>query len=351
MTRRLPPYTHCFRDRHGRLRCYYRRHGKRIRLPLPNDPDFMLAYQRAATPPEAAEATIKNGSVDAAIISYYQSAAFKELAQSTKYMQRSQLERFRKKYGAKNIATMPTEFISRLVASRSSHVARGLVKALRRLMRHAKAVGLVQSDPTKGVELPKPKDVSRWTWTEEEIATYEAKHPIGTKARLAMALGLYTSQRRGDVVKMGRQHIQGDALVVRQSKTGTTLQIPLHPDLQQIIAATPGNLTFLTTSTGRPYSPGDLGIDFREWCREAGMLPRCTFHGLRYAMARRLAEQGATTHQIAAITGHKSLREIERYTRAASQARLAREAMKLIGAGGKNRTPIGKPSPKIGNPH
>jgi integrase len=263
-------------------------------------------------------------------------------------MQRSNLERFREKYGAKNIASMPTEFISRLIANKPSHVARGLVKALRRLMKHAKAVGLVQSDPTRGVELPKTIDISRHTWTEEEIAQYGRHHAIGTKARLAMALGLYTSQRRGDVVKMGRQHIQGDMLLVRQNKTKTMLQIPLLPELQQIIAATPGNMTFLTTVTGRPYSAGDLGVDFRIWCNEAGLPSRCTFHGLRYAMARRLAERGATTHQIASITGHQSLREIERYTKAANQAHLAREAMKLIG--GKDRTPIGKPSPKSGKP-
>jgi integrase len=342
------PYVHRFRDRHGRWRYYYRRHGKRIRLPLLDDPDFMAAYHRAATPATPMESSVRSASVDAAIISYYQSAAFTELAQSTKYMQRSNLERFREKYGTKNIASMPTEFISRLVANQSSHVARGFVKALRRLMRHAKAVGLVQSDPTKGVELPKTRDNSRHTWTEDEIAAYEAKHAISTRARLAMALGLYTSQRRGDVVKMGRQHIQGDMLLVRQNKTKTVLQIPLHPELQQIIAATPGSMTFLTTMTGRPYSAGDFGVDFRIWCNEAGLPPRCTFHGLRYAMARRLAERGATTHHIASITGHQSLREIERYTKAANQARLAREAMKLIG--GKNRTLNGKPSPQSGKP-
>jgi integrase len=345
----LPPYVQVFRDRHRKLRCYYRRGSKRVPLPLPNDPNFMAAYQQAATASIPVESNIRSGSVDAAIVSYYQSAAFTELANTTRYQRRSDLERLRKQHGAKNIATMPPVFVARLIANKTPSTADSLIKSLRGLMKHALAVGLVRTDPTKDVKPATAKETSRWTWTEEEIATYEAKHPIGTKARLAMALGLYTSQRRGDVVRMGRQHIQGDMLLVRQSKTKTTLQIPLHPELQQIIAATPGNMTFLTTVTGRPYSARDLGADFRTWCREAGLPPRCTFHGLRYAMARRLAEQGATTHQIAAITGHKSLREIERYTKAANQVRLAREAMKLIG--GKDRTPNGKLSPKNGNPH
>jgi integrase len=346
------PYVHRFRDRHGRWRYYYRRRGKRVRLPLPDDPDFLAVYHRADTPTTPTASGPRAGSVEQAVVSYYRSAAFGRLAQSTQTLQRSYLNRFCAKYGSKNIASMPAEFISRLVADLSPHAARNWVKALRSLMKHAKAVGLVQTDPTKEIKLPQPRG-NRWTWTEEEIEQYERRHGIGTKARLAMALGLFTSQRRGDVVRMGRQHIQSDIIVMRQNKTGTTLQLLLLPELQQIIAATASsNLTFLTTATGRPYTASGFGDDFRMWCREAELPPRCTFHGLRYAMARRLAEQGATTHQIAAVTGHKSLSEVARYTQAVNQARLAREAMKLIGGmeKAKERTAIGKPSPQSGKP-
>jgi integrase len=87
------------------------------------------------------------------------------------------------------------------------------------------------------------------TWSEDEIAAFEAHHPIGSKARLALALGLYTAQRRGDVVRMGRQHIRNGELMVRQSKTGTPLLIPVLPELAAIIDATPtGHLTLLVTA-------------------------------------------------------------------------------------------------------
>jgi integrase len=345
------PYVHRFRDRYGRWRYYYRRRGKRTALPLPDDPDFLAAYHRADAPATPAASGPRAGSVEQAIISYYQSGAFGRLAQSTQRLQRSHLERFRAKYGSKNIASMPADFISRLIADLSPHVARNWIKTLRSLMKHAKAIGLVQINPAKEVQLPQAKG-GRWTWTEDEIDQYERHHAIGAKARLAMALGLYTSQRRGDVIRMGRQHIRGDTLVVRQNKTGTTLQLPLLPELQQIIVATASsNLTFLTSPTGRPYHASSFGRDFSAWCREAGLPARCTFHGLRYAMARRLAERGATTHQIAAITGHKSLSEIARYTKAADQVRLAREAMKLIGGSeAKERTQNGKLSPPSGKP-
>ena len=101
----------------------------------------------------------------------------------------------------------------------------------------------------------------------------------------------------------------------------------MHPELAAIIDATPTkHLTFLTTAHGRSFTPAGFGNAFREWCNEAG-LPHCSAHGLRKAAAARLAERGATAHEIMAVTGHRSLEEVERYTRAARQGRLADAAM------------------------
>jgi len=62
--------------------------------------------------------------------------------------------------------------------------------------------------------------------------------------------------------------------------------------------------------------------------REAGLPQRCVPHGLKKAAARRLAEAGCSTSEIMAITGHKTPAEVECYTRAAEQERLARQAIK-----------------------
>src|SRR6516225_3586317 len=125
------PYVHRFRDRHGRWRYYYRRHGKRTPLPLPDDPEFEAAYHRAAGPSTPVDSGIRSGSVEQAIVSYYQSGAFSRLAKSTQRLQRSHLERFRARYGSKNIASMPAEVIPRLIADLSPFVARNWVKTLR----------------------------------------------------------------------------------------------------------------------------------------------------------------------------------------------------------------------------
>src|SRR5262249_55236735 len=150
----------------------------------------------------------------------------------------------------------------------------------------------------------------------------------GTKPRLALALLLFTAQRRGDVIRMGPQHVRSGVLVVKQQKTGAELAIPVHPDLAVILEATPpAHLTYLTTRVGRPYAAADFSEQFRAWCDAADLPKACSAHGLRKAACRRLAEAGCSANEIAAISGHATLREIERYTKAAEQARLARNAM------------------------
>lgn len=124
-----------------------------------------------------------------------------------------------------------------------------------------------------------------------------------------------------------RVRVSGDTIRVKQSKTGAHLVIPLHPALKAVLEATRNeHLTFLTTSRGKPFSSDSFGNWFRDACTAAGLAKR-TAHGLRKTAAARLADAGCTTKQIQAITGHATIREVERYTRAADQERLARQAI------------------------
>jgi len=254
---------------------------------------------------------------------------------------RAILERFRTEHGDKRIAMLPQEFIVRTLGKRSPAAARNWLKTLRGLLEFAVSEKFRADDPTHGVKLPKlPKSDGIATWTEEEISAFETKHPIGSRARLAFALLLFTAQRRGDVVRMGRQHVRNGAISVRQQKTGAALEIPIHQDSQTVLDATPSeHLTFLVTEFGKPFAPAGFGNWFRDQCNEAGLPRHCSAHGLRKAACRRLAEAGCTAHQIAAISGHASLREVERYTKAADQARLAKDAINKE----QLRTSSGKP--------
>jgi integrase len=344
LMRRPPKFVHGFIDRHGKPRFYFRRPGfKRTALPgLPWSPDFMAAYEAAmagAPRLDLGAARSKAGTVAAAVAGYFASAAFTMGAETTRRARRQILEKFRAEHGDKGIATLGKAHVERMVSARAATpgAALNFLGALRALMRHAVISGLRADDPTVGVRGPKYRSGGFYTWTEGDIAAFEAKHPIGTRARLAFALLLYTAQRRADVVQMGRQHLRDGLLHLRQSKTGRQLAIPLHPELQAVLDATPAaNLTFLATRDGRTFQPDSFTHWFKRRCQEAGLPPRASVHGLRKAACRRLAELGCSANVIASISGHSTLREVSRYTAAADQVRLARQ-----GIGALTRTKIG----------
>jgi len=332
MMRKLPKYVQGWVDREGRPHCYFRRPGyPRVRLPgLPWSPDFMGAYEDAMkeVPEPIGAARLKPGSVGAAVTMFYGSLAFTSLATGSQASRRSILEKFRAQYGSYPMATLPQKFVVAALNRMRPHAARNWLKAIRALCQFSVSQELAPTDVTQGIKLPKVKTDGHHTWTEAEIAQYEAYHPIGSKARLALALPLYTAQRRGDVIRMGRQHIRDGVLMVRQEKTGASLVIPVHPALQAVLDATPtAHLTFLTSRSGRPYAANDFTEQFRVWCNEAGLPARCKVHGLRKAACRRLAEAGCSTNEIAAISGHATLHEIARYTKAVDQEMMARTAM------------------------
>jgi integrase len=331
MTKLHLKYVQAFRVK-GETYHYFRRRGMpRIPLPgIPGSAEFMAAYQQAlGAAPVAIGASkrSKPGSISAAIAEFYQSQAFRSLTGGTPAQRRGVLERFREQYGDRSLASLPKDFIVALLDTLAPNAARLWLKSFRHFIGWAAQRKLIRDDPTWGIRIKVPKSDGHHTWTEDEIATFEARHAVGSKARLALALGLFTAQRRSDVVRIGRQHIRDGVLTVRQQKTGTTLAIPLHSELEKIIAATPiGHLTLLTTRFGKTYRENNFSDQFRVWCTDAGLAQRCVFHGLRKAAARRLAEAGCTAHEIAAMTGHNSLREVERYTKAADQVRLAKSA-------------------------
>ena len=349
LMRRSPKFVQGFVDRHGKARFYFRRAGfENVPLPgLPWSPEFMAAYEGAIAgqPTQIGSGRVKPGTIRALAVSYYGSLAFRSMKSSTQSVYRNIIEKFCREtdragqaHGEKNAAALRREHVVKLMAARAEQPdsANGLRKILRAMMKHAVEAGLRHDDPTRDVRAMRVKSDGFHSWTEDEISRFEERHAIGSRARLAFALLLHTGQRRSDVIRMGRQHVRDDVLQVRQVKTGTELMIPLHPALTNIITATPtDNLTFLTTQFGKPFAAAGFGNWFREQCDLAGLA-----HGLRKAAARRLAEAGCTEHEIGAITGHASLREIVRYTKAADQQRLARAAIATVSA---------KPEQKLSN--
>jgi integrase len=337
MTRLTLPYIHRFRDRRGVVRHYFRRHGQRVALPgAPGSAEFMAAYQQAlegVTPAEPGKSREVPGSFSALVAEYYKSAAFRGLAEETKRTYRNIIERFRATHGTKPVALLEARHVRKMVDERADTpaAANGLLKMLKVLMRHAVEYGWRKDDPTAAVRRLKYRSAGHTTWSEADIAAFEKKHPSGTRARLALALLLYTGARRSDAVRFGRQHVQGDRIEWRQGKTGATVSLPIHPDLRAELAALPRDqLTFLVTRDGVPFTSTGFYNWFSECAKEAGLQKGLSPHGLRKSCATRLADAGASPHEIMAVTGHTSLKEVERYTRDANKRKLADGAIALL---------------------
>jgi integrase len=343
MRRRLPQYVHGYLDRHGKPRHYLRRPGRApIALPgLPWSPEFMDAYVAAinnSLPVIIGIRRTRPGTVEEAVARYLGSGAFAGLAPSTRGMRKTILERFRVEHGEKRIDKLQREHVARIISKLRPHAQRHLLKSLRGLMAFALIDGIVATDPTVGVKLARAKDTGGYVmWPVDCIERYRAAHQLGTRARLAIELLYGTVQRRGDVIKLGRQHVQNSILSLRQQKTGVDIDIPVLPELRTAIDAMPGNghLTFLVTEHGKPFTSAGFGNWFRDMCSQAGIPKNLSSHGLRKAGATRLAEHGCTDHEIMAWGGWKTLSEVQRYTRAASRKRLAKQAAAKLETGTK----------------
>ncbi len=212
--------------------------------------------------------------------------------------------------------------------------ANGRVNAIRAVFSWAMEQEHVRTNPARDVTRIKTASPGWHSWTPEEVEDFEKCHPIGTKPRLALALLMYTGVRRSDVVRLGPQHARDGWLRFKQHKNRNRnpieVEIPILPELQRLLDASPtGNLAYLTTAYGRPFTEAGFGMRFREWCDKAG-LPHCSAHGLRKAGAALAAENGATEHQLMAIFGWRTIQEAERYTRAARRKKMAGDAMPLL---------------------
>src|SRR5262245_20693890 len=356
MPRRLPPGCIEDRDRRGTIRIYYRaKERPKVRLRgTPWAPEFMAEYEVAkgeATPTKAKG--IASGTWRWLCTRYFaECAEYKRLDARTQHVRRQILE----STFDEPIAPVSSKYfrdfpLSRMTADAvevlrdrkidTPESANARVKAMRQVFKFGVKKKLAPSNPARDVEYFKSGSTGFHTWTSEEVQQFEERHAIGSKARLALALLLFTGQRRSDVIRFGKQHVKAGKLAFTQHKGRNRkpkrLTLPILPSLQRVIDGTAcGDLTFLVNDWGRPFSDAGFGNKFRDRCVEAGVPGRA--HGLRKAGATIAANNGATSRQLMAIFGWDTLKEAERYTRNADQLRLAEIAMSLLERPEQNST-------------
>lgn len=331
---RKPKFVNVYKDRHGKERIYYRRPGHpQVALPGPLYCEaFWIAYHAAANdaPVPVGVSQAPSGSVSAVIAGYYGSAEFKTLAPLTRRTYGNTLERFRKDFGDLPIAKMRTQDVNAVLDSMADTPAAAqlLRKRLSQLFDYAIGAGIVADNPVKTAKRIRKKAVGHRTWTESDIEAFRGYWSEETPQRLAMELLLFTGLRRSDAVRIGWQHVSDDRIRITAQKTGVELDIPIHEILAGFLDRCPRDLpTFIITAYGKPRSALAFTGFISDAAKQAGLPPRSSPHGLRKAACRRLAEAGASTHEIMSITGHTNVAEIETYTKAVENKKLSGSAM------------------------
>ena len=338
--RRQYPGASAYNDRHGKRRWRYQVKGFRAELGTEyGSDDFIRRYEAAVNHKKVGAGSQRTspGTFNALVASWYRSPDFLNLADVTKAVYRNAAEKLRERYGHCRVSTIKRRNILDMMADKADtpNAANFTLRMMRQTLAHAVDLEWRPDNPAHGIKRYSIDIEGFHSWSEDEIERFYAAHPAGTLAQTAMTLMLYTGAARGDACRLGWGNITDGRLTYRRGKTGIRVDMPVHDDLAAVLATLPRDaFTFLQTRAGRSRSPNGLGNLMREWCDEAG-LQDCTAHGLRKAVATRLAQAGATPHQIQSITGHKTLSEVERYTRAVEGAGLADTAMGMIPARSK----------------
>ena len=341
------PYIKAYRDRHGTRRYYFRRKTQNITLPgEPGSPEFITAYQREleSKPQQGASSKATSGTLAALRDLYFESAEFKNLAQSTQRETRYVIDALCAvpdgkggTRGDKRVSTLECRHILewRDRMAEKPGAANKMLRIVKALLSFSIQRGYRKDNPAKGI---KPLKIGRFrSWTDAELIAFEEKWPLGSLERTGYALALYTGQRRADLAAMKWSQIGGDVIHVTQHKTGTDLTLPIHPELRTALNAVRPRKgeTILTTKDGGEISPIYFGAIMAQAIENAGLPKTCVLHGLRKTTARIVAETGG---KVSAMTGHLSEQMEREYSRDANQAEMARVAvLKWTNARGKNK--------------
>src|SRR5260370_4966812 len=220
-------------DRHGNVRIYVRVPGRRkvrIRARFGTD-EFIGAYTAAVSdhvtaPRQARQA--KPGSFRHLCVLYYSSPTFKRLDPSTQAWRRRALVSIFEKHAGKPVALMVPRHSRKIRDERSDMLGAANIrlKALRALFACATEAEECENNPTIGVKKICYVTNEYHTWTAEEIERYKARHPFGTKPRLALDLLRFTTRRREDAPRLAPPHIPNRSVHLRQAKSA-----PRNPDV------------------------------------------------------------------------------------------------------------------------
>ncbi len=334
------PGATAYFDRHGKRRWRFRKGAFSAELGSEyGSEEFIQRYQDAVnghkTRGQIGADRVQPYSVSSLVALWYRSPEFLDLEASTQKVYRGIVEKFREEHGDKPVRLMQRRHVQSLLADKAETpaAANNLRKRLIQLMDFAVSLDWRGDNPARATKPFRVGGDGFHTWNEDELAQFFAVHKPGSLAHTAVTLMLYTGAARVDAVKLGPKNIRDGKIGYRRQKTqrsgGVLVSVPIHPDLAEVLEGLPEDRPFLATQKGKIRSAGGLGNLMQRWTEDA-KLPQCSAHGLRKACARRSAEAGATAHEIGAVTGHKKLALVQRYTEAAGREGMADSAIEKL---------------------
>jgi integrase len=331
MPRPRPPFLLREVTRHGGVKWYVRvGKGPRIRVPAPGTSEFDAEYAAARSgEPKRSKGAPVAGSLSWLVARYRETTAWTNLSMATRGQRENIFRQVIGTAGEEPISKITTASLERGRDRRSPHQGRHFLDAMRGLFRWAAKAKLAK-DPTIGIEDPaRPKSDGFRPWSEEDVAAYHKRWPIGTRQRVWLDVLLYTGLRRGDAVQLGRQHVRDGVASLKTEKNDTPVMLPILPALAATLKAGPcADLTFIAGENGRPLTKESFGNLFREACTRAGV--RASAHGVRKLAAATMANNGATEAQLEAVFGWRGGRMASLYTRSANRRLLAQSSMHML---------------------
>jgi integrase len=345
MPRPRPPHLLREITRHKRAVWYARvGHGPRIRLKAPyGTPEFQAEYEAAIKGERVQSAsTTPAGSLQWLYDRYRETAEWASLSPATRRQRENIMLHVLAKNGDADFRRItPASIASGMDRRKETPAqAQNFLKVMRSLFKWAHRAGHVALDPTSSVKDIRRKRTEGFkAWTEDDVVSYEARWPLGTKERVWLHVLLFTGLRRGDAVMVGKQHVKNGVIYIRTQKSGyeTEVPMPLHRSLAATLEAGPtGDLHFICGESGKPLTKESFGNLFREACNAAGV--KKSAHGLRKLAATRYADAGATVAELEALFGWHGGGMASLYTRDADRRRLAQQAAAKLARTSKQRS-------------
>jgi integrase len=329
----MPEHVHAVKRPSGKISYYYQpfrntpKEGKRVRLADdPTSPAFWQAIEKARSGPET-------GGMSKMIAAYLASPHFGSRAERTQREYKRYLESIRALWGDLDPRGLKPMHIAEL---RDQHgktpaKANNLVRTLGALFAWGIERGFADENPTVSVSRLKGGEYEPWPENIWAVAMQHLRHEL----RLACIFALFTGQRLGDVLRMQLGDIREGIVTVKQAKTGKTLRIPLHTELQPIVAEcrNRGAIFLIAKPEGTQFTTDDFHA---MWTREMKKEPQgkirksgFVFHGLRKNACIKLFEVGCSEKEVESITG-QSAAMVAHYSKRVNQLKLAKSAMEKL---------------------